>query len=68
MQYGEAAEHAAYGEEFMKAMSFFTRHSLTGGSTSLKVTGAVLLLTTCNGSRLDPHVATLFVDNSKLST
>jgi hypothetical protein len=37
LQYGEAAEHAAFGEEFMKAMSFFTRHSLTGGSTSLKV-------------------------------
>jgi hypothetical protein len=37
LQYGEAAEHTAFGEEFMKAMSFFTRHSLTGGSTSLKV-------------------------------
>jgi hypothetical protein len=36
-QYGEAPEHAAYGEEFMRAMSFFTRHSLAGGSTSLKV-------------------------------
>ncbi|WIA10082.1 hypothetical protein OEZ85_010289 [Tetradesmus obliquus] len=35
-QYGELPEQAAYGEEFMKAMSFFTRHSLAGGATSLK--------------------------------
>ncbi|KAF6265260.1 S-adenosyl-L-methionine-dependent methyltransferase [Scenedesmus sp. NREL 46B-D3] len=35
-EYGEAAEHAGYGEEFMKAMSYFTRHSLAGGATSLK--------------------------------
>lgn len=37
LQYGELPEQAAYGEEFMKAMSFFTRHSLAGGATSLKV-------------------------------
>eukprot|EP00882_Tetradesmus_deserticola_P009252 GHRQ01009762.1.p1 GENE.GHRQ01009762.1~~GHRQ01009762.1.p1 ORF type:complete len:396 (+),score=158.11 GHRQ01009762.1:234-1421(+) len=35
-EYGEAAEHTGYGEEFMKAMSYFTRHSLAGGATSLK--------------------------------
>jgi hypothetical protein len=37
MQFGELPEQAAFGEEFCKSMSFFTRHSLTGGHTSLKV-------------------------------
>jgi hypothetical protein len=37
LQFGELPEQAAFGEEFCKSMSFFTRHSLTGGTTSLKV-------------------------------
>jgi hypothetical protein len=37
MQFGELPEQAAFGDEFCKAMSYFTHHSLKGGTTSLKV-------------------------------
>jgi hypothetical protein len=37
LQFGELPEQSAFGEEFCKSMSFFTRHSLTGGTTSLQV-------------------------------
>ena len=30
MQYGEKPENAAYGKEFMNAMTYFTQHSLSG--------------------------------------
>ena len=36
MQYGEKQENAAFGAEFMQSMTYFTRHSLQGGSQSLK--------------------------------
>jgi SAM-dependent methyltransferase len=35
-QFGELPEQSAFHDEFCKAMSYFTRHSLTGGHTSLK--------------------------------
>eukprot|EP00879_Flechtneria_rotunda_P029871 GHRR01032334.1.p1 GENE.GHRR01032334.1~~GHRR01032334.1.p1 ORF type:complete len:371 (+),score=126.55 GHRR01032334.1:187-1299(+) len=35
-QFGELPEQSAFGDEFCKAMSYFTRHSLQGGKTSLK--------------------------------
>jgi len=44
LQYGELPEQAAFGEEFCKSMSFFTRHSLTGGTISLKVGGHLAFL------------------------
>ncbi len=36
MQYGERQENAAFGAEFMQSMTYFTRHSLQGGTQSLK--------------------------------
>ena len=30
LQYGEKSENAAYGKEFMNAMTYFTQHSLSG--------------------------------------
>lgn len=35
-QYGEKHDNAAFGEEFSHAMTYFTRHSLQGGTHSLK--------------------------------
>ena len=35
-QYGEKHDNAAFGEEFSHAMTYFTRHSLQGGTQSLK--------------------------------
>lgn len=35
-QYGEKHDNAAFGSEFMQSMTYFTRHSLQGGSQSLK--------------------------------
>ncbi|DBB14282.1 hypothetical protein WJX82_008155 [Trebouxia sp. C0006] len=35
-QYGEKHDNAAFGEEFSHAMTYFTRHSLQGGTLSLK--------------------------------
>lgn len=39
VQYGEAPENKEFGEEFCKAMTYFTRHSLEGGNTTLQVGG-----------------------------
>lgn len=36
VQYGEKHDNAAFGSEFMQSMTYFTRHSLQGGSQSLK--------------------------------
>ena len=36
LQYGEKHDNAAFGEEFSHAMTYFTRHSLQGGTLSLK--------------------------------
>ncbi len=36
-QYGEMPEHPEFASEFCDAMTFFTRHSLQGGSRGLEV-------------------------------
>lgn len=42
LQFGELPEQSVFAEEFCKSMSYFTRHSLTGGTTSLKVGDTML--------------------------
>jgi hypothetical protein len=37
LQYGEDPANKEFGEEFCKAMTYFTRHSLEGGDLTLQV-------------------------------
>lgn len=36
VQYGERLENAEFGAEFMQSMTYFTQHSLQGGTQSLR--------------------------------